>query len=167
VWLLGSSGASARLAGALGAGYSFARHFSPTPPEPAIEAYRASFRPSRDFAEPHVILAVSVVCAETREEAEHHASSMDLVWVRLMRGELAPLPTPEEAQAYPYTELERAVVRGQRALSIVGSPEEVAERLARLAHSSGADELMLSTNVHSRAARLRSVELVAEALAVH
>jgi luciferase family oxidoreductase group 1 len=167
VWLLGSSGASARLAGLLGLGYSFARHFSPTPPEPAIEMYRASFRPSRDFPEPHAVLAVSVVCAESRELAEHHAASMDLVWVRLMRGELAPLPTPEEALAYPYTERERAIARGQRALSIVGAPDEVAERLDELARTARADELMVTTNVHSRAARLRSYELVAEALAVH
>ena len=167
VWLLGSSGASARLAGMLGAGYAFASHFSPTPPGPAIAAYRESFRPSEHFARPHMILALSVVCAETREQAEHHAASMDLVWVRLQRGELGPLPTPEEALAYPYTPQERAVAERQRALALVGSPAEVREGLERLAASTGADEVMVSTNVHSRAARLRSYELLAEALAGH
>ena len=75
IWILGSSGASARFAGSLGVGYSFARHFSPAPPEPAIHAYLESFRPSEQFPEPHVILGVSVICAETEERAEYLAGS--------------------------------------------------------------------------------------------
>src|SRR5690606_9968125 len=98
IWSLGSSGASARLAGALGLGYGFASHFSLTSPVPAIKAYRESFRPSRWFQESHVILGVSVICAPTDEEAEYLAKSHDLTRVRLHRGELGPLPTPEEAE---------------------------------------------------------------------
>ena len=78
IWLLASSGATARLAGSMGLGYSFARHFSPTPPGPAILAYRESFRPSAQFPEPHVILGVSVVCAETDEKADYLAWTLDL-----------------------------------------------------------------------------------------
>ena len=167
IWILGSSGASARMAGSLGMGYSFARHFSPTPPEPAIEAYRESFVPSEAFPAPHVILALSVVTAETGEAAAYHAASMDLVWVRLMRGELAPLPTPEEALAYPYAPHEREIVRRQRALSIVGAPGEAAARVAEAARLARADEVMVTTNVHSREARRRSYELLAEAAAAH
>ena len=165
IWLLGSSGASARLAGSLGVGYAFASHFSPTPPGPAIAAYRESFRPSEHFPRSHMILAVSVVCAATREEAEHLAASMDLVWVRLQRGELGPLPTPEEALAYPYSPGERAVADRQRALAVVGAPGEVRSKLETLVATTGADEVMVSTNVHSREARLRSYELLSEAFA--
>ncbi len=75
VWILGSSGASARFAGAMGLGYGFASHFSPVSPVPALNAYREAFSPSRWFEKPHVILAVAVVCAETEEEAEYHAGA--------------------------------------------------------------------------------------------
>lgn len=164
IWLLGSSGASARMAGTLGLGYGFASHFSPTPAGPALEAYREAFRPSADFPEPHVVLGVAVVCAESEERADLLASSMDLSWVRLQRGELAPLPTPEEARAYQYSAAERALVRSRRALQVVGAPAQVADRLVELATETGADELMVTTMVHDPHARLRSYELLAEAL---
>lgn len=165
IWLLGSSGASARLAGARGLGYSFASHFSPTPPQPALAAYRQAFKPSADFPRPHVILGVAVVCAETAARAEHLASTIDLLWLRLRRGEYTPLATPEEALAYPYTDEDRAVIRSARRLMIVGDPAGVAERLAAIAAETSADELMITTNVHSHEERLRSYELVAEATA--
>jgi luciferase family oxidoreductase group 1 len=163
IWLLGSSGASARLAGSQGLGYSFARHFSPEPAEPAIRAYRESFRPSAQFPQPHVILAVSAIAADTRERAEHLAWTQDLSWVRLRSGRLGPLPSPEEAMAYPYTPEERAVVRAYRALNVVGDPESVRARIEALAEETGADEVMISSTIHSHQERLRSFELLAEA----
>src|SRR5687768_7823394 len=110
IWLLGSSGASARLAASLGMGYAFASHFSPTPPGPAIRAYRENFTPSSTFPRPHVILGVAAIAAATEEHAEYLASSMGLAWVRLQRGEYGPLPSPEEALSYPYTPHESAIV---------------------------------------------------------
>jgi luciferase family oxidoreductase group 1 len=161
IWILGSSGASAQLAGSLGTGYSFARHFSPTPPAPAFRAYRESFRPSERFPEPHAILAVSVVTAETDEEADYLARSMDLSWVRLQRGEPGPLSTPEEATAYAYSPHEQAVVRAHRALNLVGTPDRVHESIVRLVEESGADEVMVSSMIHGHAQRMRSYELLA------
>lgn len=161
VWLLGSSGASAGLAGSLGLGYGFASHFSPTPPGPALGAYRARFTPSRQFPRPHVILGVSVICAETDEEAEYLGSSMALAWVRLRRGEFGPLPTPEEATSYAYTPHERAIVAEHRRLQVIGSPETVRARLLDLAAEHRPDELMVSTMVHDPGARRRSYELLA------
>lgn len=163
VWLLGSSGASARFAGSLGLGYSFARHFSPTPPGPALEAYREAFRPSERFPRPHVILAVSVVCAETLAEAEFLSGSLDLAWLRFRRQEFGPVPTPEEAAAYDYAADERAVVRENRARHFVGATEDVVAELDALVAATGADELMITTMVHSHAARARSFELLSEA----
>lgn len=165
IWLLASSGATARLAGAAGFGYSFARHFSPAPPAPAIRAYRDAFSPSAHFAEPHVILGISVICAPTEDEAERYAKSMDLTWVRLRRGEFGPFPSPEEAEAYPFTPEERAIAASQRALMFVGTPERVRDSMLRIAEETGADELMITTMIHDHAARLRSFELVAEAFA--
>jgi luciferase family oxidoreductase group 1 len=163
IWLLGSSGATSGLAAQLGMGYSFARHFSPTSPLPALQTYRESFRPSTHFPEPHVILAVAVVCAETEERAEFLASSMDLTWVRLRRGEFAPLPSPEEATAYPFTPMERSVVAAYRQLNFVGTPESVRERLLELVGETSADELMITSTIHDPAERLKSFELLARA----
>jgi luciferase family oxidoreductase group 1 len=163
IWLLGSSGATARLAGSLGLGYSFARHFSPTPPAPAIFAYRESFQPSAQFPKPHAILAVSVVCAETEERAEHLAWTLDLSWLRLRTGRLGPLPSPEEAMAYPYTPQERAAMREYRELHIVGSPATVRARIEALLEDVEVEEVMISSIIHSHEERLRSYELVAEA----
>jgi luciferase family oxidoreductase group 1 len=163
VWLLGSSGATARLAGVLGMGYSFARHFSPNPPGPAFDAYRLSFRPSSRFPQPHAILGASVICAETDEQAEHLAWTNKLSWVRLRTGSPGPLPTPEEAKAYPYTPLEEASFAQYRHLLIIGGPEKVRAEIEALAAETGADEVMVTTLIHSFADRLRSYELLAEA----
>jgi luciferase family oxidoreductase group 1 len=165
IWILGSSGASARMAGAAGMGYSFASHFSEAPAGPAFNAYRGSFEPSPQFPRPHAILGVAVVCAETDAEADRLASTMDLAWLRIRRGEFRPLPSPEEAGAYPYDEFERAAVRQYRSRTVIGAPATVKLRLEAWARDSGADEVMVVTNVHGHLERLRSYELVARALA--
>lgn len=163
VWLLGSSGATARLAGSMGMGYGFASHFSPTPAGPAIRTYRESFRPSERFPDPHAILGAAVVCAETEERAAYLASSMELAWVRLRQGRFGPLPSPDEALAYPYTPQDRATVEGYRALSFVGTPETIRSRLGRLAEEAGADEVIVTSMIHSHGERLRSYALLAKA----
>lgn len=162
IWILGSSGASARFAGEMGMGYSFARHFSPTPPGPAFAAYRDAFRPSEEFPEPHIILGVSVVCAETQEEAEYLAASSDLMWVQLRKGQFRPIPTPEEALAYPYTGQDRAIIEHYRGLVIVGDPARVRAEIEGLITDTGANEVIITSNIHSPEARIRSFELIAE-----
>ncbi|CAN5795090.1 LLM class flavin-dependent oxidoreductase [soil metagenome] len=161
VWILGSSGASAQLAGSLGLGYAFASHFSPTPPEPALDAYRESFRAAGRQPAAHVILGVSVVCAETDADADRLATSMDLGWVRLRRGQFTPLPTPEEAAAHPWTPAERALVRQYRDLTVVGDSASVRQQLGALSRKTGADELMVMTMVHDPEARRHSYRLLA------
>jgi luciferase family oxidoreductase group 1 len=163
IWLLGSSGASAHLAGSLGIGYAFASHFSPAPAAPGIRAYREEFRPSDRFPEPHAILAVAVVCAATEEEADYLATTGDLIRVRLGRGEFGVIPSPEEALAYPYSPQERAVVEAYRKLHFIGPPETILPRIENAARESSADEVMITTNVHGHEERLRSYRLLAEA----
>lgn len=162
IWMLGSSGASAKFAGQLGLGYGFASHFSPAPALPALGAYRQNFEPSEQFPEPHVILAVSVVCAETDEEADFLAKTLDLSRVRLQRGEFSPLPTPEEAAAYAYTPTEEAIVQKHRRQQFIGSPDTVHAELSAFANRTEADELMIVSFMHDPQKRLRSYELVAE-----
>ena len=162
IWILGSSGASAQMAGAAGMGYSFASHFSEAPAAQAFKAYRDSFEPSPQFSKPHAILGVAAVCAETEEEASHLATTMDLAWLRIRRGEFRPLPSPQEAQAYMYTEPERHAVREYRSRTVIGAPETVRARIELMARDSGADEVMLVTNLHGHVERLRSYELLAQ-----
>ena len=162
IWLLGSSGYSARAAGEIGLGYAFASHFSTTDPAPAMRAYRESFEPSEDFERPSAILAVSVICAETNEYAERFASSMELAWVRMRGGNPGPLPSPEEAIAYPYTPAERRLADAYRSMQVVGDPRTVRARIEELAQHTVADEVMVTTNVHDHDERLRSYELLAE-----
>jgi luciferase family oxidoreductase group 1 len=164
IWILGSSGASAEMAGAAGYGYSFASHFSPMPAEPALASYRQAFTPSAQFPSPHIILGVSVICAPTDEEAENLATTVDLMWLRLRKGQFLPLPSPDEARTYEYSPIEREAIIANRAQHIIGSPDTVAARLNDIAQRTGADELMIVSNIHDPAARLCSYELIAKAV---
>ena len=162
IWLLGSSGYSARAAGQMGLGYAFAAHFSPTDPAPAMRAYRESFELSEDFERPSAILAVAVVCGDTDEHAKRLASSMELAWVRMRSGKPGPLPSPEEAMAYPYTPAERHLADAYRYMQVVGDPRTVRARLEELAEHTATDEVMVTTNIYAHAERLRSYERLAE-----
>jgi luciferase family oxidoreductase group 1 len=166
IWLLGSSGYSARAAGEMGLGYAFAAHFSPTDPAPAMRAYRERFEPSKAFERPSAVLAVAVVCGETNEHAQRIASSMELAWVRLRSGKPGPLPSPEEAAAYPYTPAERLLADTYRSMQIVGDPSSVRARIEEVVEHTAADEIMVTTNVHDHSERLRSYELLAEVFEV-
>jgi luciferase family oxidoreductase group 1 len=163
IWVLASSGATAAFAGAMGLGYGFARHFSTAPPGPPIRAYREAFRPSAAFPKPHVILGVAAICAETQEEAEYLATSSDLAWVRRHRGQLLPLPSPEEASKYPYGLEDRAVIDANRARQFVGTPAAVAARIREIVAATGADEAMVTTMIYDVGARRRSYELLVAA----
>ena len=162
VWLLGSSGFSARMAGELGLPFSFAHHFSAENTLPAVALYRDAFKPSDVLDEPYVMLGVSVVAAETDERAQYLAAPSGLTFLSLRKGRPIPLPTPEEAAAYPYTDIERVFIEDRASSSIIGSPETVHKGLETLLADTGADELMITTMVHDQADRVRSYELVAE-----
>ncbi|MBX6320736.1 MAG: LLM class flavin-dependent oxidoreductase [Rhodospirillaceae bacterium] len=161
IWVLGSSGYGAALAASIGVGYAFAHHFAAHDATDAMLGYRRSFRPSGRLERPYAILAVAVVCADTDAEAEWLAGSIDLMHLRRSHGEFVPVPSPEEAAGWPYTEADRARIRQNRARLTVGSPATVLPRLAQLVAATQADELMVTTPVHDHAARRRSYELLA------
>ncbi len=165
VWLLGSSDFSARLAGELGLPFSFAHHFMPQNTIPALDIYRRGFRPSRWLTKPYALVGVAVVCAETDEEARWLHGSAKLSFLRLRSGRPSTLPSPEEADAHEYSDAEREFVESWTASHVVGSPAAVRAGLLELQERTGADELMLTTNVYDHAMRLRSYELVAETFA--
>ncbi len=165
VWLLGSSGFSAQLAGLLGLPFSFAHHFSAANTVPAVALYRQQFRPSRWLQRPYAMVAVSAVCADTDERAQWLCGPAALSFLQLRAGAPQPLASPEEAAEYPYSPLEREFARERFAGQAVGSPETVHRQLAGLRQRSGADELMLTTLVYDIEDRIRSFELIAEKVA--
>ena len=118
--------------------------------------------PSGYFERPSAILAVAVVCGESDEHARMLASSMELAWVRMRSGNPGPLPSPEEAMAYPYTPAERRLADAYRSMQVVGDPRIVRARIDKLAERAAADEIMVTTNVYDHAERLRSYERLAE-----
>jgi luciferase family oxidoreductase group 1 len=162
VWLLGSSTFSAQLAGLLGLPFSFAFHFAPALVDEAVALYRSNFRHTGLLAEPYVMVAASVLCAGTDDEARFLAGPSALAMVHLRTGRPAPVVTPEEAAAYPYTPEERALMESMTAEHVVGDPGTVQRGLATLVERTGADELMLSTRAHDLTTRSRSMTLVAE-----
>jgi len=161
VWLLGSSVYSAQLAGLLGLPFSFAYHFSPGPLDAALDAYRSMFRPSFLLSQPRAMVAASVICAPSDVEASWLAGSSALSILQRRTGRLGLLPSPEEAAAYQFSPEESAVVDEVQSTHLIGDPATVGEGLARLHRRTDADELMISTRVHSYEARVRSLSLVA------
>jgi luciferase family oxidoreductase group 1 len=162
IWLLGSSDYSAQVAGYLGLPFSFAHHFAPANTLPALQAYRATFRPSRTLDRPYAMIGVPVVCAPTDEEARWLAGSGALAFVRLRSGRPGLYPTPEEAAAHEYTDAERRLLASWTSSHIVGSPETVHAGLTDLLQRTKADELMVTTMVHGHEDRLRSFRLLAD-----
>ena len=167
LFLLGSSGASAAAAGELGIGYSFAAHFSATPPAPAFAAYREAFRPSARFPKPHAILAVSALVAPTEEEARFLSGSQALSWALFHSGDIRKLVSPEEAAAYQYSPAQQAILDKQGKLWIVGDPQQVKAEIERQAAAAGADEVMVTTTMWDHQLRLRSYRLLAESFGLH
>ncbi len=163
IWLLGSSDYSSELAAQVGMGFAFAHHFATHDAIEAMTHYRSHFKPSGFRATPHAILAVAVIAAESDAEAERLASSADLTRLRRDRGQYLPLPSPDEALAYPYTAAERASVARSRSRLFVGSPETVLQKLTPLIEASQADELMVITPVYEHEARKTSYSLLARA----
>jgi luciferase family oxidoreductase group 1 len=161
VWLLGSSVFSAQLAGLLGLPFSFAYHFAPKLLDDALETYRSTFRPSILHNEPQVMVAVSVLCAPSDEEARWLSGSTALSILQLRSGRLGLLPSPEEAEQYPFTSLEMAVAEEAMSTHLIGNPGVVHAGLVALQKRTDADEIMLSTRMHSDDARIESLTLVA------
>ena len=108
-----------------------------------MRLYRDNFRPSASHAKPYAILATHVVCADTDEEAERLAKTVDLNIVRRAKGEYLPLASPEDAAAYDYSPVDRARIAQNRTRMSVGAPATVKARLEPLIAATKADELMV------------------------
>jgi luciferase family oxidoreductase group 1 len=163
LYLLGSSGYSAQLAAHVGAGFSFAHHFSDFDPVGPMMTYREQFKPSATRDKPLAILALHVVCADTEADAERLASSVDLNFALRRQGRYQPIPSPEEAAAHTYSSADRALIGQNRARLVVGTKDKVMAHLEPLIKATQADEVMITTMIYDHEARKHSYELLAEA----
>ena len=166
-WLLGSSAWGAQAAAYLGLPYCFAWFFSEGEGAPeAMHLYRRNFRPSRYLDAPHAAIAVFAVAADTEAEAWRLNRTRENWRIDLERGVFLPLVSPEEAAARSLTPLEEARVAQMRGRAMVGTGEQVVDRIEEVARLLSADEVAVVTATFSAAARTRSYELVAEAAGI-
>ncbi|WP_423679193.1 MULTISPECIES: LLM class flavin-dependent oxidoreductase [unclassified Undibacterium] len=162
VWILGSSLYGAQLAAAMGLPYAFASHFAPQQMMQAVGIYRATFRPSAYLAKPYVMLGFNVFAADTDDQAHLLASSAQQAFVNLRSGRPAKIPPPVENFMQQLGEGERALLNQILACSAIGSPATVTQQMRDFIRHTGADELMIASNIFDHQARLHSYEIVAK-----
>ena len=166
LWILGSSTYGAQLAAELGLPYAFASHFAPELLLPALRIYRERFKPSAQLARPHAMVGVNIVAAESDARAKRLATTQQMSFANLLRGARGlSRPPIDDIDAY-WSAGEKAQAMRMLARSIVGSPETVREGVGALVAETGADELMIVSDVYDHQARLRSYELIASTLGV-
>ena len=161
IWLLGSAGFSAQLAGELGLPFASAGHFSPDNMLPGLEIYRNSFKPSDQLAEPYAMVGINVIAADTDEEAQHLSTSHYLSVLNLVRGAPGELPPPVETVAGLASPQEHMSVMSFMRGSIIGGSATVVAALEQLANETRANEWMVHSMIYDSDARLRSYELLA------
>ena len=162
IWILGSSLFGAQLAAALGLPYAFASHFAPTHMMQAISIYRATFKPSDNLKKPYVMLGFNIVAAETDDEARRLATSLQQAFVNLRSGRPTRLPAPLAGYMNRIGPNERALLDQVLSCAAIGSRDTVKDKLNAFIELTGADELMITSQVFDHAARLRSYEITAE-----
>jgi len=163
LWLLSSSGYSAKVAAHFGAGLCFAHFISADGGPEAIETYRDLYRGDEDQDGPKASVAIGVICAESDDEAERLAESGRLWRFRQRRyGERGPVPSVVEALGYSYSESDRGLLEAGRGRAVVGGPERVRAEIEALATAYKVDEVVVVTITHDHDARRRSYELLAE-----
>jgi luciferase family oxidoreductase group 1 len=163
IWILGSSLYGAQLAAALGLPYAFASHFAPRMMEQAMDVYRSSFRPSARLERPYVMLGVNVFAAESDAEAARLFTSLQQAFLNLRTGRPGPLPSPVDDLERQLPPMHRMMIAEMLSCTVVGSAETVRRGLRAFVDATGADELMVTSQIFDHGARLRSYELTASA----
>jgi luciferase family oxidoreductase group 1 len=162
LYLLGSSDFSARLAAELGLPFAFASHFAPDYLHHALELYRENFRPSAQLAEPHVMIGVNVIAADTDAEARRLHTSLQQAFLGMIRGHRTELLPPVDTMDGRWSPLEESHVQRMTRCSAVGAPATIRRELEAIIESTGADEIIATAQVFSHTARLRSFEIGAK-----
>ncbi|MDA1583489.1 LLM class flavin-dependent oxidoreductase [Bacillus cereus group sp. TH230-1LC] len=164
MWLLGSSGESAKIAAQQGASFAFAQFINGYGGPEVMEAYQKQFQPSYLGDKPKSIVAIFVICGETTEEAEKIASSLDLSILLLEQGKRTTgTPSIETAQNYSYSAYDLFRIKENRQRMIVGDPSSVKEQIVNLSKAYNTDEFMIVTITHRFEDKLNSYRLLANA----
>ncbi len=164
MWLLGSSGESAKIAAQQGASFAFAQFINGYGGPEVMEAYKKQFQPSYLGDKPKSIVAIFVICGETTEEAEKIASSLDLSILLLEQGKRTTgTPSIETAQNYSYSAYDLFRIKENRQRMIVGDPSSVKEQIVNLSKAYNTDEFMIVTITHRFEDKLNSYRLLANA----
>ena len=161
IWILGSSLYGAQLAALMGLPYAFASHFAPAQMMDAIALYRARFQPSAQLAKPYVMLGFNVFAADSDEQAQILATSMQQAFVNLRSGRPARLPPPKPGYAEQVGPAEQALLRGVLSCATIGAHATIRNGLPDFVARTGADELMITSQMFDHGARKRSYELLA------
>ncbi|MGA0601275.1 LLM class flavin-dependent oxidoreductase [Caulobacter sp. KR2-114] len=164
VWILGSSTYGAQLAAMLGLPYAFASHFAPADLDAAVQIYRSRFRPSEHLAKPYLMLGLTVVAADTDAQAARLFTSLQQAFVNLRSGRAAPLPPPVDDIDAVIDPAAHFLLAETLSRSVVGGPQAVKAGLDAFIARHQPDELILTSQIYDHAARVRSLELVAEAV---
>ena len=162
VWILGSSMYGAQLAAMLGLPYAFASHFAPASMMEAIHIYRESFRPSERLSAPYVMLGFNAFAADSDEEAQLLATSVQQAFVALRTGRPGKLPPPVPNYAETLPAGGRAILDQVLTCSAIGGTETVRAAIEGFVERTGADELMITSQIFEHKARLRSYEITAD-----
>ena len=161
ITLLGSSGFSAQLAAMLGLPFAFAAHFAPDYLYTAAQMYRDRFQPSATLRQPHLMVGVPVIAAETDAAARHLFTTPQQRFLQLIRNRPVELLPPVDSMEPLWQEWERATVEAKLGAAIVGSDATVKAGMQKLIQETGADELIVVTDTFDPEARLQSYERVA------
>ena len=165
MWILGSSDYGAQLAAHFGLPYAYAYFFTEgAGVEEALNLYRRNYRPTERYPHAQATICVWALAAETESEARHLLKTREFWRTGFEKGLRLPLESPEHADAYPYTDAERAMIEKLRAKALVGDAAQVAAKLNELARKLKLEEIVINTWTFDAGARRHSYELLAGAL---
>jgi len=164
LWMLGSSLFGAQLAAHMGLPFAFASHFAPDALMEALDIYRARFKPSAQLDKPYAVVGVGVVAADTDAQAQRIATSVQQAFVGIIRNARTQLPPPVDDMDAIWSPAEKAHVERMLRYTFVGAKETVRAGLAKTVAETGADEIMATGMIFNHAARVRSYEILAQAM---
>lgn len=159
LWILGSSLYGAQLAAAFGLPYAFASHFAPDALDRALAIYRRDFKPSAQLDRPYAMAGFNVFAADTVEEAELLASSMQQAFVQLRTGQPGKLPPPIKGYRGMIPPQAIAMLDNVLSASSIGTSDQIARDLAAFVDRTGIDEVIISSQIFDFEARKHSFGL--------
>lgn len=164
-WMLSSSGGSSKIAAKYGMGLAVAKFINGDVSPQVVTDYQEHFKPSEQFPEPHAILSIIVLCADTPQKALQMRKVLDYRFIQMERGNFTSLSTYEEIRDYQFSDMELMRIQANSGRVISGTPDIVKPELEKLAANFGVDEIVVTTMADFEE-RKQSFELLAEAFAL-